>query len=361
MRRHQRPDAPIGRDDVDWDELFRLYAPRLRRCLAKRVADAAIVDDVVQETFIQAYRRWSTYDQSRPLWPWLMAIAANRAWRWSQASRRAAEPDGGTRFVGPPLRDYLQAGSDEHVTNLHRRRAMRTALDAMPEKHRRILLAWELGDRSVADLAASEGMTPEELRATVVRARRGLRRRYLDAAGDGHFGWVVVGLGGLVSRWRDRLARLASNGGLAETASSLAAVPMVAAGMAMITLVPAPSSQRPPVGSLAEKPVALVQGPPTDRPAPAADEAAVAAAPATEAVGTPWPARTGTSPRAAAPTVTAGPAAAVVAAGPNSYRQDVNVDKPGGGTTVTSGSSQECEGIVLGTTCEVLGLLPGPE
>src|SRR5687768_17435365 len=168
--RHQRPDDPMGRIDLDWDTLVRLHGPRLRRCVAKRVPDPAIVDDVVQETFIQAIRRSSTFDRRRALWPWLVGIAANKAWRWSQATQRAAEVEEDLPEVGEePLLDYLDAGSDDHVTNLHRRIAMRQALDSMTEKHRRILLAWELGDRSVADLAAAEEMTAEELRATVVR------------------------------------------------------------------------------------------------------------------------------------------------------------------------------------------------
>src|SRR5688572_15012483 len=89
MRQQEALTGPLGRDDIDWDALVRMHGPRLQRRVAQHVADPEVVDDVVQETFVQAYRRWSTYDQSRPLWPWLVAIAVNLGWRWSKARRLA--------------------------------------------------------------------------------------------------------------------------------------------------------------------------------------------------------------------------------------------------------------------------------
>ena len=50
--------------------------------LATRLTSYDDRDDVVQEALVRAWRRWSTYDESRgsPL-PWLLAITADRARR----------------------------------------------------------------------------------------------------------------------------------------------------------------------------------------------------------------------------------------------------------------------------------------
>lgn len=355
MRRQEVPAGPLGRDDIDWDALVRLHGPRLQRRVAQRVADPAVVDDVVQETFVQAYRRWSTYDQSRPLWPWLVAIAVNLGWRWSQASR-LVESESDDVLLDVPLLDYIgAAGSDDHVANLDRRAAIRVALDGMTARQRRALLRWELERRSAAELAAAEGMTTEQLRATVVRARRSLRERYLAAAGEGPFAGVLVGLGGLAARWRERLSRLASSGGWAEAAGAFATAPVVAvAGMAMITLAPAPNADAPVDRTPAALPVAFVQD--ADSGSSASPSAAVPEARPTELVGAAaQPAPTTT----AAPTLAAGPATANMAATPNSQRSDLTLDKSGGGTTVGSESERDChEGVVVGTVCRVIGLVP---
>ena len=57
--------------------------------LAARLTSYDERDDVVQEALVRAWRRWSTYDESRgrPL-PWLLAITADRARR-----RRPRPPD----------------------------------------------------------------------------------------------------------------------------------------------------------------------------------------------------------------------------------------------------------------------------
>lgn len=355
MRRQEAPTETLGRDDVDWDALVRLHGPRLQRRVAQRVADPAVVDDVVQETFVQAYRRWSNYDQSRPLWPWLVAIAVNLGWRWSQAGLLVgAESD--DVLVEAPLLDYIgAAGSDDHVANLDRRAAIRVALDGMTVRHRRALLRWELERRSAAELAASEGMTPEELRAVVVRARRSLRQRYLAVAGEGPFAGVALGLGALVARWRDRAVRMTSSGGWAEAAGAFAAAPVVAvAGMAMITLAPPPTQYTPPPATLAEQPVAVV---PDEAPAtePLAPVAAVAGAPTTRVASA--------SPQAgatadAAPTVSAGPAAAGVSHASVEKQANVAVDKPTGNTEWHHRSETYCESSVARVVCWVKELVP---
>lgn len=355
MRRQEVPPGLLGRDDIDWDAVVRLHAPRLRRRVAQRVSDPAVVDDVVQETFVHAYRRWPTYDQSRPMWPWLVAIAVNLGWRWSQASL-LLEAESDDVLVDMPLLDYIgAAGSDDHVANLDRRAAIRVALDGMTARHRRALLRWELERRSAEELAASEGMTTEELRAVVVRARRSLRRRYLAVAGEGPFAGVALGLGALAARWRERMARVVSSGGWAEAAGAFAAAPVVAvAGMAMLTLAPAPTPDVPVSVPLAEQPVAFVHDTADDETA--ANGAAIAGAPTTSVGGAsaqPTPAAR------AAPTLSAGPAAANVVAASNSQQMNMAVDKPNGETEWQSESEFNCEGgVVARTVCRLDGLIP---
>jgi RNA polymerase sigma-70 factor (ECF subfamily) len=354
MRQQEAPTRPLGRDDIDWDALVRLHGPRLQRRVAQRVADPEVVDDVVQETFVQAYRRWSTYEQTRPLWPWLVAIAVNLGWRVSKAGR-LAEAESDDVLVEAPLLDYIgAAGSDDHVANLDRRAAIRVALDGMTMRHRRALLRWELERRSAVELAASEGMTPQQLRATVVRARRNLRERYLAAAGEGPFAGVALGLGALVARWRDRLARIASSGGWAEAAGAFAAAPVVAmAGMAMITLAPAPTVDRPNVQP-AEQPVAFVHDAVSG--AATAPDGAVSSAPTVGVVGAP---AQSAPPPAAAPTLAAGPAAAGVDMTPDSHRTDLALDGPNGGTESHEQNRINCEyNVVTTAVCQVSEAAP---
>src|SRR5438132_10834759 len=60
--------------------LFRSFRPRVvRLCGAFAALDADEVEDVVQETFVRAFRQVGQLKDSRSFEPWLYAIARNRA------------------------------------------------------------------------------------------------------------------------------------------------------------------------------------------------------------------------------------------------------------------------------------------
>src|SRR5512143_4215228 len=62
-----------------FQELVGLYKDGLYAFLRRFLNDRDLVDDVFQETFMQLYVSRDTFDQSRPLRPWLFTIAANKA------------------------------------------------------------------------------------------------------------------------------------------------------------------------------------------------------------------------------------------------------------------------------------------
>ncbi|HZI38360.1 MAG TPA: sigma-70 family RNA polymerase sigma factor [Acidimicrobiia bacterium] len=304
--------AVNGRE-VDWDTVVRDFTPRIRRLVARRLADAAAIEDVIQETFLKAYRRWSTYDSSQPLGPWLATIAANLCWeRWQAAQQWA---DAAEAFDETPLPDYFGlAGSDEHVARLDREVAVHLALRRMTPRHRRVLYRWELERRSTAALAAIEDVSPEVLKATVVRARRNFREYFLAVAGEGPFAGVVVGLAGWLNRWREKANRVAVSGGNWVEASGawVAAPVMAAAGMAMLAVAPTsttePMSPRPVAG----QPVVAVHDAapavPSPEGPPVAASAPRSSAASTTSDSTASSSTSGLSVRAAAePTVSTNP------------------------------------------------------
>jgi RNA polymerase sigma-70 factor (ECF subfamily) len=62
-----------------WEKLVRRYQEPVFRLACLILGDAADAEDVAQETFIRAYTALGGFDDSRPLRPWLLTIAANLA------------------------------------------------------------------------------------------------------------------------------------------------------------------------------------------------------------------------------------------------------------------------------------------
>ncbi|MCF7975441.1 MAG: RNA polymerase sigma factor [Phycisphaerae bacterium] len=73
-------------DETAFGELVDMYKSCLRGFLRRFLNCPELVEDVFQETLLQLYASRGSFDVSRPLRPWLLTIAANKA---KDALRRA--------------------------------------------------------------------------------------------------------------------------------------------------------------------------------------------------------------------------------------------------------------------------------
>jgi len=61
------------------DELYRRYADRLTQFLDRYTGQSSVVDDAVQQTFVQVMEQIDSYRLGAPAQSWLFTIAANTA------------------------------------------------------------------------------------------------------------------------------------------------------------------------------------------------------------------------------------------------------------------------------------------
>ena len=66
-------------DEAAWEALVNAYQQPIYRLAYLLLGEASEAEDVAQETFIRAFRALDRFDETRPLRPWLLQIAANLA------------------------------------------------------------------------------------------------------------------------------------------------------------------------------------------------------------------------------------------------------------------------------------------
>lgn len=86
-------DAAAG-SSACFEELVTRLGPRLLRYLRRRLGDVHAAEDVLQETFLKAYRNLGRYDASRSFATWLFTIATRCATDYWRARKPAAPLDG---------------------------------------------------------------------------------------------------------------------------------------------------------------------------------------------------------------------------------------------------------------------------
>lgn len=124
----------------------------LHRFLRRMGVREADLDDVVQEVLIAVMQRWSDYDSSRPVRPWLFAFAARTASSWRRSARSTREA-----LSAPDERALHdeQPSPHEHAESRQRRQAVIDALQTLDEDQRAVLVMIDIEMMSAPEVSAA--------------------------------------------------------------------------------------------------------------------------------------------------------------------------------------------------------------
>jgi RNA polymerase sigma-70 factor, ECF subfamily len=151
-----------------FDGLYAALASRLRAYLIALCRDAALADDLLQETFMQMHRSRRTYEPGRPVAPWVFAIARHVYLMHRRGSARRV------RFLE---RVAAAVRAEDAVQDAARLLAevdaVRRALREVPADQRRALVMHHVEGWSFAEVADRLGI---RLNAAKTRAFRGMKK-----------------------------------------------------------------------------------------------------------------------------------------------------------------------------------------
>lgn len=166
------PSAPWRADA--FEALVREHQARVRRQLRRLTrGDAALADDLAQETFVLAWRHVGTFRGDARVSTWLHRIALNA---WLAHGRRAA-PDA----VESPDDDADAAAAvPDPSGRTVQRLDVERALAALPEPERLALIHCFQLDLTHAEAAQVLGWPLGTLKTQVLRARAKLRLQLKD-------------------------------------------------------------------------------------------------------------------------------------------------------------------------------------
>lgn len=155
---------------VDVAVLYRAHAAKVARWAARLGGPGTDVEDVVQEVFLVANRRLTTFDGDAKVTTWLFRATQRivLATRRKQRLRRwlLRTPEGaraGLGAAGPTPSEALERQED--IEGVYR------ALDRMPERLRSILILFELEGLGTQEIATLTGVKVGTVRVRLFRAR----------------------------------------------------------------------------------------------------------------------------------------------------------------------------------------------
>lgn len=136
------------RDPAALADLYDRFGRTAWSVVAAIVADNAVAEDLVVESFLLVWNRMHLFEPAREaLGPWLLAIARNRAIEHVHASRSGAETD---------VREHpsLFLDAEREVLNADHARIIRRAIAGLDENRQKVI-----------ELAYYEGLSQPEMAA----------------------------------------------------------------------------------------------------------------------------------------------------------------------------------------------------
>lgn len=155
--------------------LYLMYQKEIRLYLYSLCRNAALTEDLLQETFLKALL--SLPDDHTNMKAWLYLVARNLCFNYLKRENRMASLED-----APETDDEGTQALFEQIFVSERNRILYQALGRLDTRKREIIQMQYFGGLSQKEIAAILHMTPENVRVLAYRAKRELKS-YLEVLG----------------------------------------------------------------------------------------------------------------------------------------------------------------------------------
>src|SRR3954471_10941546 len=182
-------DAAFERDALPWlDDVYRFALS-----LTREESDA---DDVVQETFLRAYRSWHTFIPGTDCRRWLFTICRNVFLRSRERQRPTVDLEDGEQdalAAGTVYQAARESGYGDLYARLDIGPALKDAIDELAEPFRSAVILVDVEDLTYESAAEVMGVPIGTVRSRLFRGRRLLQEKLATVAED--LGFHTAGQG----------------------------------------------------------------------------------------------------------------------------------------------------------------------
>ncbi len=179
MKKPARDGAAVDRKMVAaFDRLYRDHVDRMYRFAQRLCGSPEDAKDLVQETFLSAYRNLKDFRGESSVSTWLYTIAAHACQRMRR--KRKGEPErelsldaliptsDGDMPLQVPGEDL---SPEERLEHKELRRSLFAAVQQLPKKYRMVLVLRDMEGLSAKEVGAVMGLTERAVKSRLHRAR----------------------------------------------------------------------------------------------------------------------------------------------------------------------------------------------
>jgi len=179
VRRVQQGEAAL------FEVLMRRYNQRLYRVARSITRDDAEAEDVMQQSYLNAFTHLDQFAQRAQFSTWLTRIAVHEALARVRRRRRLTEIDAmSDTDDGPGVLRSTRPNPEQEALTGELRAALEASLDAIPEMYRTVFVLRDVEGLSTVEAAECLETSEDVVKTRLHRARAALRRELLARAGS---------------------------------------------------------------------------------------------------------------------------------------------------------------------------------
>ncbi|MFP4376120.1 MAG: RNA polymerase sigma factor [Spirochaetales bacterium] len=166
-------------DRTSFALLTERYYKRVHSVALRIVRNYDDAGDIAQETFLRAFRKFNSFDTSRPLFPWLYQIATNLSINHIKRVRR--------REGELPEFDVLETrddGPEDVLLQEDEVERVRNAVQLLPESSRMVIELNHFDECSYAEIAEILSIPIGTVMSRLYHARKKLRTIMIEGGSD---------------------------------------------------------------------------------------------------------------------------------------------------------------------------------
>ena len=159
-----------GGDEAAWRSIYDSTCDRLFSLLCYQLGDRQEAMDLLQDTYVRAYTRLSSYRGEAPLSAWIRTIAVRLAADWKRSALQKIK-----RTVGITERTAIVEPDVEGIRFSSETRELETALSRLSTNQRAVLLLHDWEGLSFQEISEALGCKESTVRVHHVRAKQKMR------------------------------------------------------------------------------------------------------------------------------------------------------------------------------------------
>ncbi|MCJ7585629.1 MAG: sigma-70 family RNA polymerase sigma factor [Anaerolineales bacterium] len=183
-------DALKSGDREEFARLVDVYSGPIYRLAIKMLGDQQDAEDVLQNTFLNAFKHIRSFEERSSLATWLYRIAANEALMMIRKQRpettltdTSLEDDEGEDYSPVQFVDWCCLPEDELLSSEARNR-LDQAIQRLPERLRIVFILRDLEGLSIEETSQALDLSQTAVKTRLLRARLNLREQLSSYYGE---------------------------------------------------------------------------------------------------------------------------------------------------------------------------------